>query len=329
MSMPIHTAASVVALAGMLFAGLLGAQTQTAAQAKAAVAAAKAEAEAAEFEALLAHLIAPLQPELVRAALRHPRVADAGAARELLMHLTVHGGAAAVEGLAALAGHKETEVRVAALNGIAALGFRSAEGTVAVRTALWDSEAEVRHAAAAALGTVGEADDVASLIEMLKSEEEGVPGDALGALLSLTRVRNGRDLQTWSYWWSLARKDLEESLAASIRVLAAGGTDVEVADARCLLQGSAWVAPRKLEDAAREWLRADEPRLRCEAYRLIADARLADLADDAVRQLRTEMDPETEKAGRQCLVVMGFLPAVVGPALEGQPAPAPLPGGGR
>src|SRR5262245_17387774 len=115
MSIPIHGTAAAAALAGILMSGLLGAQTQAAAQ-NVAAATAKAEAAAAEFEALLAQLIAPLQPELVRAAIRHPRAADAGAARELLMHLTVHGGAAAIEGLVALAGHREAEIRVAALN---------------------------------------------------------------------------------------------------------------------------------------------------------------------------------------------------------------------
>jgi HEAT repeat protein len=330
MSMQIHsTAASVVALAGILFAGLLRAQTPTAAQAKAAAAAANAEAEAAEFEALLAHLIAPLQPELVRAAVRHPRAKDAGAARELLMHLTVHGGAAAIEGLVALAGHSEVEVRVAALRGIATLGFRGAEVTAGLRTALWDSEAEVRCAAIAALGAVGEADDVANLIVLMRSEEERVPGDALGALFALTSVRNGKDAQTWSYWWSLARKDLEERVGASIGVLAAGGTEVEVADARCLLRSSAWVAPRKFEEAAREWLAAEEPRLRCEAYRLIADARLADLTSEVAQRLRDETEREVVQTGRECLVVLGILPQPVVPVSDSQAAAAPPPGGGR
>src|SRR5262249_49657214 len=121
-------------------------------------------AEQAEFDALVARLVAPLQPDLVRAAVHHPRIADAGAAQGLATHLTAQGGAAAAAGLFDLANHVDPEVRVAALRGLATVGLRVPGAAEAARTALRDFAPEVRLAAIAALGALGGGEDVGALL---------------------------------------------------------------------------------------------------------------------------------------------------------------------
>lgn len=305
MPMPIHSSSVArVALAGIVSIGLLAAQPPVDQRGK----------EEAEFQALVGRLTPPLQPQLVGQAVRHPRTADGEAARRLVLHLQVHGGSAAVHGLLALATHSDPEVRLAVLRGVKTLGMRAASVVEVVRAAMDDLEPAVRRAAIEALGRVGEADDVAVLIQLL-SNEEGVQAVAFRALRALTGARIGKDARSWTYWWSLAEKDLGKRVDAAIHQLGAGGTKAQVADARGLLVGAVWFARGKLEGVAREWLGSDDARLRGEALRLITGTRLADLSGDVDQALLFELEPEVVRAGRECAAVLGIR--------AGQPSAAP------
>ena len=278
-------------------------------------------AAAVELEALLVRLVDPLPPGLVQAAVRHPLVVgDPGAAQSLVAHLTARRGAAALAGLRTLASHKSPEVRIAALGGVATLGLRGAGAAERARDGLRDFTPEVRLAAIAALGAVGEATDVPDLIELLQDEDKETQVAAHRALCALTGLRLASDARLWSYWWKQTAKELPQRFEKALKLLADGGDETDLADARRLFEQSAWFDVPALEDAAREWLTSAEPRLRSEGFRLVAGARLAALADDVARALPGEAEPEVLPFAVECAVALGLRAA--GPA---DPASAPTP----
>jgi len=274
-----------------------------------------------ELEALLARLTAPLQQELVQAAVRQPLVVgDGGAAQSLVAHLKARGGAVALAGLLVLATHQSPEVRIAALGGIASLGMRGAGAAECARDALRDLTPEVRLAAIAALGAVGEAGDVTDLIELLQDEDKDTQVTAHRALCALTGLRLASDARLWSYWWKQTAKDLPPRLEKAVKLLTDGGDEADVLDARRLLAQSAWFDLPKAEDAAREWLAVDDQRQRSEGLRLVTAARLAALVDDVARALRGEAEPELLALGAECELALGTRSA---PPPETAPAAPP------
>src|SRR5262245_23458059 len=91
-------------LAGLGLASLLAAQEPSAPPAGPAA----PSPEDAECDALLARLVAPLQPELVHAAIHHPHAADSAAAQSLVERLVVQRGVAAAQGLLELTAHSNS-----------------------------------------------------------------------------------------------------------------------------------------------------------------------------------------------------------------------------
>lgn len=297
--MPIHhrSGLALPLLAALVLAG--AARPQTPAQRRAE--------EARDFEALLATLVAPLDPALVGAAVRHARVRDAEAAHGLIVHLSVHRGPGALEGFVVLTGHGDQAVRVAALRAIATVGLRSTDALEAVRGRVRDFDTEVHKAAIAALGVVGQADDVPQLVELLAADEDATRAAAFRALRALTGVRIANDESAWTYWWGHARKELARRVDDGIARLVAGGDEFQLAEARRLLEQSAWSATRRFEETVREWLLGAEPRLRAEGFRLAAAARLAEVADDVLRALDDESEPAVQQVGRECAWALAIL----------------------
>ncbi|HEX6812597.1 MAG TPA: HEAT repeat domain-containing protein [Planctomycetota bacterium] len=264
------------------------------------------DAEAVEFVALLKRLVPPLKQAVVQAAVHHPHVADMAAAQGLITHLTAHRGVVAVQGILGLASHDSPEVRTEALRAIATLALRVDGAADGARMALRDISDEVRLAAIATLGVVGEARDIPDLLELLSSEDKAPQVTAFRALRMLTRLRLANDVRAWTYWWKQTNQELGKSLDAAIQRLTDGGSEADLVDARNLLNQSTWFAPQKLEEAAREWLRSSARRLRSEAFRLVATARLGDLADDVAHALQLEVDPDAVRNGVECTAVLGI-----------------------
>jgi hypothetical protein len=143
------------------------------------------------------------------------------------------------------------------------------------------------------------------------------------ALSALTGLRLASDARLWSYWWKQTAKELPQRFEKAIKLLADGGDETDLADARRLFEQSAWFDVPALEDAAREWLASAEPRQRSEGFRLVTGARLAALADDVAKALRGEAEPEVIALGAECEVALGTRVAPPGEPVPAASAPTP------
>jgi hypothetical protein len=259
-------------------------------------------------------------PELVQAAVRHPHVADSAVAQGLIAHLIAQGGVVAVQGVLVLSSHDSPDVRAAALGAVATLGLRVAGAADRARDALLDARVEVKLAAITALGVVGEAGDMAELLALASSEDERPHATAFHALRTLTGMQLDDDAQAWTHWWSQSSRELGMRLDRALQLVTDGAGEADLVEARRLLEQSAWFNARKLANAARKWLRSAEPRLRREGFRLVAKARLGDLADEVARVLRKEVAPDVVEYGVECAVVLG-IPVDSLAALQPSPQP--------
>ena len=262
----------------------------------AAPAAAQAEAVdfvAAEFEASLAKLGEVPRLETVERLVRHPCVARPEWAQPLVEILSLHRSYASARGLLALADHSIPTVRTAALHNLTQVGLRvSTADAHPVRAGLRDHDDEVRVAAVAALGVVGDESDVPALIDLLVHEDQRLKIAAFRALQSLTGLRLPNDQRQWVYWRTHSSAQLTRRIDLAIQTIDQGGAEADVVDARLLLSSSAWFDARKIEDAARAWLQSGDTRLRNEGYGLAASARLGSLAEDVMSAVYLETDPD-------------------------------------
>jgi hypothetical protein len=270
---------------------------------------------AAQADALVAELGDPPDFDavrrLVRAADEDPQTACALAAR-----LAARGGHAAAQGLFDLVRHRDPGVRIAALQGVAEVALRRADGIDSVRKALLDSNADVRANAYVAIGRVGNASDLPALIEALASDDERTRAAADRALSTLTGISlSSDDPGGWSDWWRESRVILPGRLTSAIHELELGGGPVGLRDARQLLAQQGWFDVARVEEAARGWLRSVDARRRAEGYRMAARCRLGDLADDVRRAAHDEFEPD--------LIFLALCSAkVLGVAVDGLSLPA-------
>ena len=272
---------SVLFLLGVLLAAPAGAQAEA------------VDVGAAEFETSLAGLGELPRLDAVEKLVRHPCVARPEWAQPLVEILGLHKSYASARGLLALADHPIPTVRAAALQTLTHVGLRvSAADVRPVRAALRDYDDDVRVAAVAALGVVGDDSDVPALIELLAHEDQRLQITAFRALQSLTGLRLPNDQRQWAYWRTHSSAQLTKRIDLAIQTIDQGGAEADVVDARLLLSGSAWFDARKIEDAVRAWLQSGDTRLRTEGYGLAASARLGSMADDVANALRIESDPD-------------------------------------
>lgn len=273
------------------------------------------------FDDLLAGLGHPPDAEVVARLVAHPALDEGEPAVRLVERLRDGGGHVASRALYLLADQRSSQVRIAALAAIGRMGLRSVEGLDNVRGALRDREVAVRIAAHAAIGRVGESADMQGLLEVLSTGEPALRTAAHHALQALTGLRLGPQPARWKYWWAQVRERLPEQLEAALAHVQARQSPADVEEARTLIVRFAWCAEDRLERLVRTWLRSLDPRLRTEGYRIVAGARLGDLADDVAEALSRERDPGALAAGLEGARALGV-------ATEGLD-PLPSPAGGH
>ena len=272
---------SVFFVLGLLLAAPVAAQAEA------------VDAGAAEFEASLAKLGELPRLDVVDKLVRHPCVARPEWAQPLVEVLSLHKSHVSAMGLLALADHSIPSVRAAALLAMTEVGLRvSTADARPARAALRDFDDDVRAAAVAALGVVGDDSDLTALIELLAHEDRRLQIAAFHALKSLTGLQLPNDQRQWSYWRTHSSAELTRRIDQAIQTIDQGGAEADVHDARLLLSSSAWFDARKIEDAVRAWLQSGDTRLRNEGYGLAASARLGSMADDVACALRIESDPD-------------------------------------
>ena len=101
---------------------------------------------------------------------------------------------------------EDPDVRGAAAAALGMIGDR--RGVEALIAALDDEEWPVRSAAAHALGTIGDEAAIGALSALLSDEEEGVRGAAASSLEDITGVHLGEDAGAWREWREGKRADL-------------------------------------------------------------------------------------------------------------------------
>jgi HEAT repeat protein len=288
------------------------------------------DAAAAEFEASLAKLGDLPRLEVVEKLVQHPCTARPEWAQPLVEVLSMHKSHASAWGLLALADHSIPTVRTAALQALTQVGLRvSAADASPVRAALRDCDDDVRPAAVAALGVVGDDSDVQALIELLAHEDQRLQFAAFRALQSLTGLGLPNDQRQWVYWRTHSSAQLTKRIDLAIQTIDQGGTDANLLDARLLLSSSAWFDARKIEDAVRAWLQSGDTRLRLEGYGLAASARLGSMAGDVMHALRLESDTDVLPQALASATALGVATegiagdAAAGTVLLAQASPAP------
>jgi hypothetical protein len=275
-----------------------------------ALALARAPASAAEgtpdaaVEAELRSLERPPPAASVVRIVRRDAVArDRVTALRVVGVLWHSGGRGAAVGLGMLARHADAEVRATALRGVARLGLRIGTQLDGLREATLDREGAVRDAALAAIGRVGDGDDVEGLLAWTETEDLSVRHVAFRALATLSGQRIARDPRRWRDWWA------DASAAGPARIEWALGEierpDGDVGSARAALARHGWQRLPVVLEACRGWLRSPDPRLREEGYRLAGALRMADLADEVSSAFRYEADPDAWRAGRWTAALFG------------------------
>jgi hypothetical protein len=230
---------------------------------------------------------------------------DAEAARRVVAVLSNSGGPAAANGLRVLVRHDDAGVRAAALQGIAQGGIRLAKGLDRIRDASDDRDPEVFLSTYAALGRVGDAEDVPFLLEGLAGEGD-VRREAYFALRELTGMRIAPSVKRWTDWWKDAQRRVPEQIERALSDVEAGSDPARVEEGKRLLERFAWMDVEAVTTAVRQWLRSSDAALRAAGYRLAAKARLGDAAEDVWSTFRYERDVGVFPLGRESAVAFGY-----------------------
>jgi hypothetical protein len=210
-----------------------------------------------------------------------------------------------VIGLLSLSAHRDPGVRSSALHAVARSGIRVSEGMDRLRAALRDEEREVVLAAYHAVGAVGDATDIAALLDGLDAKDARLRSAALRALRSLTRVRLPASAAAWEYWWDEARARLPARIDGAIARLLDGG-DAPDRDEVCrLLETSAWFDVPKVCDAVRAAIRSGDARVRTMGFRIAETARLGDVAEEVGSEFKYEDDPDVWPLAKQAALTLG------------------------
>ncbi len=262
-------------------------------------------------EARLAKLSSPPAPREVADLVRLPSVKEAPSAALRVVAVLWHaGGYAAAKGLRTLSTHDDASVRVAALTGVAHVGLRVAEGTDAVRRALSSRSLDERIAAFEAIGRVGDAQDVPDLVAALGECEACPRQAAYRALSALSGERLPAVPGRWQAWWQESQREMLPRIDAALDAISLQGTATSggertVAPARALVLKEGWRAVDRVVEVARAFLRASDPALRIEGYRLAKGLRLGDLAEEVESAFKYERHPEAFDEGALAATALG------------------------
>jgi hypothetical protein len=265
-----------------------------------------------DFEAALAALGPTPSADAVQSLARKALFADETPALRFAGTMSARGGYACAAGLRPLVRHRSPDVRIAALRGIARLRYRGVDEMDAIRALRDDNESAVRTAAYAALGAVGDAADVPSLLDAAESADAGVSSAAFSALRELSGVRMRFKAPLWRQWW----KETEERVPAEVLTALAAienGRDVEALDAHAVVARGAWVRLREVQNRAAACLCSERVEQRRGGYRLVADLRLYSLAEPLAAALVWEQDAENLRVGAESAKSVGV--ALTGRAL--------------
>ncbi len=236
-------------------------------------------------------LTSPADPAVVDRLVTDPRCAPPATALRLVTALRAAGGYAASDGLVALLARDDEEVKVAALEALAALGLRAEKTAIAVRRAAGSSAPLVRRTAVEALGRIGDGRDVQRLLEGLAGDDADLRSACLRALRTLSGMRMPPSPVRWAQWWSKAepraRTDFEWAAQEMVVAVEADG-DLETFAAAVARSG--WVDLQATRQTAIAWMRSTQSALRVQGFRLVATLRLADLADDVRMGVRFGLD---------------------------------------
>jgi hypothetical protein len=273
-----------------------------------------------EFDVLLEKVGSPADPDVVRALSRHAALRDPEQATRLVGVLWHAGGVHASLALALLAKHDAASVRAEALKGIAHVGLRFHEGIENVRAGLEDREPAVRRAACAALGKVGTAEDVASLLDVIRQDDMKLVQEGYRGLIALTTQRMPYQAGRWAAWWAQAKEELPKRIEDALETVTKGGEgqEAEVAAARHVLVQHGWIELDAVRAQVREWLRSRDARHRIEGFRVATALHDGDLADEVSSAFRYERNPAVWPEGLQAASALGT-------KTEGVRAPDPEP----
>jgi hypothetical protein len=271
-----------------------------------------------EFDAALEKLPAQPETETVSALVRAVPRRDADRARLLATALGSRGGSACARGLRQLLAYDDTGVRQAALQAIAQNGLRVADSADLVRAARRDDDPAVRDAAYAALAVVGDATDVPSLVETLRGGDPDAVRGAYDALTGISGVHLAYREFLWRHWWKETKATFPARLKAALDVLETGTAPGDREDARTVIRRIAWIDVRQVGDRLSQWLNSGRPELRADAFRLCADLRLGDLADDVRFAQRAEYAESVQPVALECARRLGV--AASAPTTTAAPA---------
>jgi hypothetical protein len=253
-----------------------------------------------DVDALLARLGSPARPDVARDLLAHPATRDAGVANRVANELSAAGGIAGVEGLLALAGHRDFRVRTWVLKLVRDLGIRASRGADGVRHCLDAPDAEVRRRACWALEVVGDASDVPVLLEIAsRSDASASPEDRALARAALATVRRLADLDSRftslarvKAWWEANRDRMRLELTDALDAIESRSGSLDPDLAHALLCRRLWMDPGSVVERLHAWLVSSDPALRIEACRVVERMRLADVSAAIESALAFETDDQ-------------------------------------
>ncbi|MFM8980486.1 MAG: HEAT repeat domain-containing protein [Planctomycetia bacterium] len=277
---------------------------------------------AAQMAPLLAAVEGKAREADVRALMRAPAVHMPRFELAAALRLAHAGGPYAARALRELLESPEARVRRMALDGIRQAGLRT-RGTSSddreLARALRDDDPELQRLAVEALGRVGLAEDVESLVAALESESGPMVLAAEHALAVLTGASQGSTAGRWASWWQRNREPLTRAVALALdeleeeaRVVPEGeeGAQALVAQeqqAWALVERDAWLLLPDVANRARSWMTQGEVAGRVRGYRLAAALRSLDLVGDLERAQRSgESDPAAAAALERALAAYGM-----------------------
>jgi hypothetical protein len=192
-----------------------------------------------------------------------------------------------------------------------------ANATDAVRRACGDDDPAVREAAYAALAVVGDGGDVPALVESLRAGGQGDARATYDALTGISGVHFAYREVLWRNWWRETKANFPTRLKAALDTVETGGAPGDVADARGVIRRTAWIDLKLVSARVERWLVSGRPELRADGYRLCAELRLGDLADDVRIAQRCEYDPALQPAAAACAKRLGVAMESAAPAGRG------------
>jgi HEAT repeat protein len=302
------------ALALAVAASALAAPAAHAADPSSPAVAAVAAAATAKLERALESLPTPLDPSAVAAVIALVPSEDSDAALAVVDTLAAHGGYAAVQGIRRFLDHSDPFIRAAALRATAALRIRLAEGMYAVRNARSDGDPDVVLAAYQAIGAVGDASDVPTLLEAMASEDRVAVVAARDALRAMTGLRHPYRVKLWRQWWRETQELEAPRLPKALDLLVTSADPGDVEDARAVIERNAWLDVANTRERLETCFGSGDERVRAEAYRLAGRLRFGDLAEPLARTLRFERDRAAWDAGVAAAKELGV-------RVEGDPPP--------